>query len=323
MKGKILEQLRKTDSVVSGEILSAALGLSRVSIWKHIQGLKERGYEIDATARGYRLVKSPDIPYAWEFPERCYRIHYVGQVDSTMKLARKMARKGAPAFTIVVADTQTQGRGRMKRVWRSEKGGLYFTLIIRPAVALIHSARINLYAAIILAGTLNKMFSIDARVKWPNDILVQEKKLAGLLTEMEAESDQVVFMNIGIGINVNNNPTPHEPSAVTLKKLMGHPVSRIELLSSFLDDFTAGFSMATSHEVIDRWKQSTVTLNRPVEVVTPRDVTRGVAVDIDENGGLMIQQPDGTIKTVVYGDCFHQELPGVAMNTGTGHKCSP
>ena len=310
--------MREKSEVVSGETLSAVLGLSRVSIWKHIQGLKEKGYEINATARGYRLVKSPDIPYAWEFPGYRYRIHYVEQVDSTMKLARKMARKGEPAFTVVVADAQTRGRGRMKRVWRSEPGGVYFTLILRPSVALTHSARINLYAAIILAGTLNKMFSIDARVKWPNDILVHEKKLAGLLTEMEVESDQVVYMNIGIGINVNNNPAPHEPGAATLHKLLGHPVSRIELLSSFLDDFTAGFSMAASPEVIDRWKQSTVTLNRPVDVVTPRDVTRGMAVDVDENGGLMIRQPDGTIKTVVYGDCFHQKTPAAGHAHGDG-----
>ncbi len=307
MKGKILKQLRKHAAVVSGETLSAALGLSRVSIWKHIQGLKGVGYEIDATSRGYRLVKSPDTPYAWEFPDRLDQIHYFDQVDSTMEMAREMARTGCPPLTVVVADTQTRGRGRMKRVWRSGKGGLYFTIILRPSVALAHSARINLYAAIILTRTLNTMFAVDARVKWPNDILVNEKKLAGLLTEVEAESDQVIYMNIGIGINVNNDPTSDEAGATTLRHLLGHPVSRIKLLTSFLNDFEADFSMASSKMVIDWWKQSTVTLNRSVEVVTPRAVTRGMAVDIDGQGGLMIRQRDGSIQTVVYGDCFHRD----------------
>ncbi len=307
LKAQILEQLRKHEAVVSGETLSAILGLSRVSIWKHIQGLKGAGYEINATSRGYQLVKSPDTPYAWEFPDRLGRVHYYDRVDSTMKIAREMARAGCPPLTVVVAGAQTHGRGRMKRVWRSGKGGLYFTIILRPSVALAHSARINLYAAIILARTLNTMFAIDAKVKWPNDILVDEKKLAGLLTEVEAESDQVVYMNIGIGINVNNDPMPDEADATTLRKLLGHQVSRIKLLASFIDDFELDFSMASSKRVIDWWKQSTVTLNRPVEVVTPRAVTKGVAVDIDEHGGLMIRQRDGSIQTVVYGDCFHRE----------------
>jgi len=307
LKGKILERLREKSEVVSGETLSAVLGLSRVSIWKHVQGLKERGYEINASTKGYRLTQSPDTPYAWEFPERRDFIHYFDQIDSTMKQARNMARAGCPPMTVVVAGIQTQGRGRMDRLWRSGKGGLYFTIILRPLIELTDSARINLHAATVLAGTLKKMFSFDAKVKWPNDILVNEKKIAGLLTEMEAESDRIIYMNIGIGINVNNDPTSHEPGASTLRRLVGRPVSRKHLLASFLDDFEADFSTATSNKVIKRWKQSTMTLNRQVEVVTPHAVTRGKAIDIDENGGLMILQNDGSIKTVVYGDCFHQD----------------
>jgi BirA family biotin operon repressor/biotin-[acetyl-CoA-carboxylase] ligase len=307
LKGKILEQLREKSEVVSGEMLSTVLGLSRVSIWKHIQGLKERGYDINASAKGYRLIQSPDNPYAWELPERQDDIHYFDRIDSTMKQARKMARAGCPPMTVVVAGIQTRGRGRMDRLWRSGKGGLYFTIILRPSIALTDSARINLYTATVLAETLKKTFTIDAKVKWPNDILVNEKKIAGLLTEMEVESDRITFMNIGIGINVNNDPTSHEPGASTLQRLVGRPVSRKHLLASFLDDFEADFSNATSNKVIKRWKQSTMTLNRRVEVVTPRAVIRGQAIDIDENGGLMILQDDGSIKTVVYGDCFHRD----------------
>ena len=309
MKGQILKLLRNEAAVISGEVLSTRLGLSRVSIWKHIQGLKGMGYEIDATAKGYRLVKSPDIPFAWEFPGREDHIHYYERASSTMGIAREMARQRCPEMTVVVAGIQTKGRGRMNRLWRSGKGGLYFTLVLRPAVAPVNGARINLYAATVLARTLKEVFDIDAGVKWPNDILVDEKKVSGLLSEMEAEFDRVTYMNIGIGINVNNDPTHHESGATTLKHLLGRSVSRVDFLASFLDAFEANLSTAVSNQVIDQWKQSTVTLNRPVKVVTPRSVTEGVAVDVDENGGLMIRQKDGSIKTVVYGDCFHGDGP--------------
>ena len=305
MKGKILNLLKNETTVISGEALSARLGLSRVSIWKHIQGLKGMGYEIDTTAKGYRLVESPDIPFAWEFPNREDRIHYFERVPSTMGIAREMARQGCPQMTVVVAGIQTKGRGRMNRSWRSGKGGLYFTLVLRPVVAPINGARVNLYAASVLTETLRDVFGINAGVKWPNDILVDGKKVSGLLSEMEAEFDRVTYMNIGIGINVNNDPTHYEPGATSLKYLLGRSVSQVDLLTSLLDAFEADFSMAVSNQVIDQWKQFTVTLNRSVKVVTPRAVTEGVAVDIDGNGGLMIRQKDGSIKTVVYGDCFH------------------
>jgi BirA family biotin operon repressor/biotin-[acetyl-CoA-carboxylase] ligase len=304
MKGKILKLLKNRTAVISGEALSRRLGLSRVSIWKHIQGLKGMGYEIDATTKGYRLVKSPDIPFAWEFPNREDRIHFFERVPSTMGIARDMARKGCPEMTVVVAGTQTKGRGRMDRFWRSGKGGLYFSLVLRPAVAPINGARVNLYAANILAKTLRDVFGIDAGVKWPNDILVDGKKVSGLLSEMEAEFDRVTYMNVGIGINVNNDPTHAEPGATSLKRLLGRSISLVDLLASFLDAFEASLSMALSRQVIDQWKQFAVTLNRSVKVVTPRTVTEGVAVDIDENGGLIIRKNDGSFKTVVYGDCF-------------------
>ena len=228
MKGKILKLLKNRTAVISGEALSRRLGLSRVSIWKHIQGLKGMGYEIDATTKGYRLVKSPDIPFAWEFPNREDRIHYFERVPSTMGIARDMARKGCPEMTVVVAGIQTKGRGRMNRLWRSGKGGLYFSLVLRPAVTPINGARVNLYAANILAKTLRDAFGIDAGVKWPNDILVDGKKMSGLLSEMEAEFDRVTFMNIGIGINVYNDPTHDEPGATSLKHLLGRSVSLVD-----------------------------------------------------------------------------------------------
>ncbi|GAF85753.1 unnamed protein product, partial [marine sediment metagenome] len=139
MKGQILKILRKENEVVSGEMLSSELGITRVSIWKHIRRLRESGYSIIGTPKGYRLINSPDIPFSWEFPERESQIHYFSEVTSTMDVAKDLARKGCPDFTVVVAGHQKKGRGRLKRIWFSSEGGLYFTIVLRPKISPVVS----------------------------------------------------------------------------------------------------------------------------------------------------------------------------------------
>ena len=159
MKDQILKILRQHEGVVSGEGLSTDLGISRVAIWKHIQKLQESGYKIKSTSKGYCLQSSPDTPFAWEFPQRMSRMRYVERTSSTMDIARAMARKGAPDFTVVVAGLQEKGRGRLKRVWQSPKGGLYFTMVLRPEMSPMLSPRINFAASLVLAQTLEKVCS--------------------------------------------------------------------------------------------------------------------------------------------------------------------
>jgi len=290
--------------VVSGEVLSDTLGISRVSIWKHIRKLQALGYRIDSTPKGYRLIDSPDAPFPWEFPGREGRMHYMPEVTSTMAVARDMARKGCPHLTVVVADRQTQGRGRLKRRWLSDQGGLYFTTVLRPEIPIALTPRLNFLASLVLARTVQQLFHIDARVKWPNDILVKGKKLAGMLSEMEAEADLVNFVNIGIGVNVNNDPTDKEPGATSLKNLGGKSFPRKKLLAGFLDAFEKRLDPLSLDTVISEWKRYTVTLNQPVRVVTRRETTEGIAVDLDDTGALILRLPDGTQKKIVSGDCF-------------------
>ena len=133
-KGQILHLLRKEGDTVSGEVLSTALGLSRTAVWKQVRKLQELGYAIEASAKGYRLDGSPDAPLPWEFPGREETVHYFTEVSSTMDIARKLARDGCPPFSVVVADRQTKGRGRLQRSWHSEPGGLYFTVVLRPSL---------------------------------------------------------------------------------------------------------------------------------------------------------------------------------------------
>lgn len=307
MKGRILNILKTETGVVSGETLSARLGISRVSVWKHIKKLKEVGYDIDATPKGYLLIRSPDALFPWEFGNRESKIHYFDAVDSTMDIARDLARNHHPHLTVVIADRQKKGRGRLKRTWLSSEGGLYFTIILRPKIPPALSAKFNFAASMILAQTLRNMYKIDAMVKWPNDILVDNKKISGILSEMAAETDRVDFINIGVGINVNNDPTPREPAATSIKKILGREVSRKALLRTFLDHFEQLLNDSDLENVVSEWKKYTETLNRHVRVVTTRDVSEGLAVDVDDNGALMLKLADGSLKKIIYGDCFYKE----------------
>lgn len=306
MKGPILKILREEKGIVSGENLSCQLGITRVSIWKHIRKLQELGYNIITTPKGYQIASSPDVLFPWEFPEREKKIHYFTEVTSTMDIARDMARKGCPHFTVVMAGRQNKGRGRLKRVWFSDEGGLYFTTVLRPQIPPAISHKVNFSASLVLARTLRKMYGIDARVKWPNDILVDGKKVSGMLSEMEAEADMVTFINVGLGINVNNDPTRDEPKASSLKNILGRKISRKNFLSEFLDEFEKQIDNVDFDNVIPEWKKYTITLNQHVRIVTNHDVSEGLAADVDENGALVLELSDGSTKRIIYGDCFHR-----------------
>jgi len=305
MKKHILSILREEKAIVSGETLSAHLGISRVSIWKHIKKLHSLGYNIEATSKGYRLINSPDALYPWEFTGRESKIHYFEEVTSTMDVARDMARNNCPDFTVVIAGQQRKGRGRMKRIWLSSKGGLYFTIVLRPQIPPALCYRFSFAASMVLARTLRRLYEIEAVVKWPNDILVNGKKISGLLSEMEAETDMVAYVNIGVGINVNNDPTSSEPMASSLKKMLGEEIPRKQLLSEFLDEYEFLLQSRALNDVISEWKKYTVTLNRHVKIVTRNEESEGLALDVDENGALLLKLEDGTVKKIIHGDCFH------------------
>lgn len=306
MKSRILKILKNSEGIVSGQALSAQLGISRVSVWKHIQKLQELGYAIPSSAKGYRIENSPDVPYPWEFPGRESRIIYHEELTSTMDAAKNLARQGCPDFTTVIAGRQVSGRGRLKREWLSAKGGLYFTMVLRPDLPPVLSFRVSFLASLTLARILNEMFGVDVRVKWPNDLLVDERKISGMLSELEAEADRVDFINVGVGVNVNNDPSAIEPAAISLKAILGRKVSKKDILARYLDEFEHKMKEADFDQVIGEWKKYSVTLNRYVKVVTANQVTEGEASDVDETGALIIKVADGSLKKILYGDCFHQ-----------------
>ncbi|MBR9986910.1 MAG: biotin--[acetyl-CoA-carboxylase] ligase [Desulfosarcina sp.] len=304
-KQTIYNILNRADGVVSGETLSAELGVSRVSIWKHIQGLVKSGISIASSPKGYRLTRDPDSLVPWAFEAWQDRIHYFHETGSTMDEAMLMARKGCADFTVVVAQRQTCGRGRMQRTWLSADGGLYFTVVVRPDIPMMLAGLVNLAAAVDMAALLRSLYQVEACLKWPNDILVNQHKLCGVLSQMEAEGDQVAHINIGIGLNVNNAPETEAPMATSLKAALGRPVPRRAILVAFLNDFERRMATFDPRIVIDEWKSNNVTIGRWVRVITFKDMVEGTAVDVDPLGGLILQLADGTSQTVMHGDCFH------------------
>ncbi|HUV07383.1 MAG TPA: biotin--[acetyl-CoA-carboxylase] ligase [Spirochaetia bacterium] len=325
IRGRILALLREQTGTVSGEKMSRALGVSRVSIWKHIARMREAGYPIEAGPRGYRLDAGEpglelDILSAWEFtpsefksleiPGPGYKVHYFEEIDTTMEEARLLAEKGCPDGTLVIAGRQRRGRGRGQRVWISEEGGLYFTLVLRPDLPLMQAHRALFGASVALAETLRKHYGLEARIKWPNDVLVGGKKIAGMLADIQSRSDMIRYLNLGIGINVNNDPGDLFPESCSVSGLTGRRVPRKGLLLSFLRELDDWRRRPEDGSLIRAWKSLSATIGCPVRIVSPGGQVTGTAVDVDETGALIVEGPDGGRKRVFYGDCHDRIGPG-------------
>ena len=315
MKGKILKALRESGDYLSGETLSKQLGISRVSIWKHIRSLKADGYIIEASPRGYRLLSSPNSLLPYEFPGLEQGIYYFQEIGSTMDAARELTKRGAGEGTIVIAEAQTHGRGRLSREWLSPEGGIYFTLILRPKISPAYASRINLMAAVAVAATIRKLFGLKAELKWPNDVLIEGRKVCGILAEMDAETDVINFVNLGIGINANTSVPRFEKMATSLKDALGKEISRKEFLSALLLEIKRRQALLMEEDLLEEWKKLSVTLNKDVKVIAPGEVIVGRAIDVDTTGALIIRDMNGSLRNAVAGDCIH--LTEEALNTDT------
>jgi len=316
MKGQILESLRECSEYLSGETLSNQLGVSRVSIWKHIHSLERDGYIIEAAPKGYKLISSPDLLLPYEFPSLEQSIHYFPEIGSTMDVARDLAIRGAGEGTIVLAEAQARGRGRLSREWLSPKGGIYFTLILRPRINPAYAPRINLMASVAVATTIRKLFGLNAELKWPNDVLIEGRKVCGILAEMDAEMDVVNFVNVGIGINANTSIPHFEKTATSLKDALGREISRKEVFSALLVEIERRQALLMEADLLEEWKKFSATLNRDVRIVAPGEVIVGRAIDIDTTGALIVKERNGSLKKAMAGDCIH--LREEAANTNIG-----
>ncbi|MFA5350334.1 MAG: biotin--[acetyl-CoA-carboxylase] ligase [Candidatus Omnitrophota bacterium] len=316
LKEKIIEYLKKEHEYISGDEIASRLGVSRQGLWKHIQDLKDSGYDIVAVPHlGYRLESSPDRLFALEIAYSlntkfiAKKIHYFDYLSSTMDMAMQLGIQGASNGTLVLAESQTKGRGRLGRSWFSPKyKGIYFSLILRPNIPPSASPMLTLLAAVSICEAVKKIVSLDAQIKWPNDVFICNKKIAGILTEMNAEVDKVNFVVIGIGLNVNNDKKSLIAQATSLKEQAGQSISRILLLQELLRRIENNYSILEDkgvQAIIDKWRSFTLTLGRRVKVYYQDKHVEGAAVDIDQDGALLIRKDSGLMQKVFSGDVIH------------------
>lgn len=308
MKTKILKRLKESDSFVSGETISEELGITRSAVWKNINLLRSEGYVIDSVRnKGYRLVSSPDVPDEKLILEKLHtnvigkKLIVLKSVDSTNDEAKRLTRSSYEDGVVIVALKQLAGKGRMGRKWSSdEEGGLYFSFILRPELPPSDIASITLASGYAVCLAIREYTGIDARIKWPNDIIAGNKKLCGILTEMAAQSDRIDYVVTGIGINVNNASFPDEirDKATSLRLETGRIFDRSDFLASVLnmiDKVMSLFLVSLSTDDMDQFKTLCATLGREVSVKRGNTVITGIASDISASGELIVKTDSGEI----------------------------
>ena len=318
MRKIILELLgQHPEQYVSGEEISRQLAVSRTAIWKHMQTLKQAGYEIESHPRlGYRLKTRPDLLLPYEIRDILRtkivgqkEIYYFADVESTNTEAKKQANLGCPEGSISLSEAQTKGRGRLSRSWFSPSGkGIWLSVVFRPPFNPHDAPKCTLMAAVAVTKAIQSMTGIECGIKWPNDILYQGKKIVGILTEMNAEIDAINYIVIGMGINVNikqqDFPDELTESATSLSVVAGHTISRLSLLNAVLVELEQAYEEVVQYgfsKMLDEWRKLSITLGKKVNVIGSGKEFSGTAVDIDHDGGLLVQTEAG-IERVLAGD---------------------
>jgi len=319
----VLQVLRDAGDAISGERLAAQMGLSRAAVWKRVHRLKAQGYVIEGSPRrGYRLLAVPDKLLPEEILQglktRSFMgpVHHFETLASTNDLAKELAARGAPEGTVVVAETQTGGRGRLGREWNSPPGvGLYISLVLRPMLPPVELPQITLTTAVAVVRAVRRVAGVAPGIKWPNDLLLNGKKLGGILTEMETESDRIRHVVVGLGLNVNNPGFPVElvATATSLTLAAGGAFSRVNLLKAWLEEFEELYGRFLNQgfpEILEEWKRFTVTLGRMVTVRQgPREIS-GLALDVAPDGALLLRTAAGEIVRVTSGEITPEPARG-------------
>jgi birA, biotin-[acetyl-CoA-carboxylase] ligase region len=303
---------------ISGEGLSETLGVSRTAVWKQVRHLLSEGYEIESSPKkGYRICTPADILTAAEvcpglateiFGKKDY--FYFREIDSTNNRARILASEGYPEGTVVVAEKQTAGRGRRGREWYSPaQQGVYVSLILRPVLPLEEISRISLVTAVAVAQTFATELSLNPRIKWPNDVLIDNKKIAGILSEAVTDMDGVEYIVVGIGLNINNDidgfPTDLRTEPTSVRVLNSLSNSRVEILQGLLrhlEYYYLQLLRGNFTVTLEKARSLSMVIGREVHLDNGKDFIAGEAVDIDDNGFLMVRDHNGTIHTIMSGE---------------------
>jgi BirA family biotin operon repressor/biotin-[acetyl-CoA-carboxylase] ligase len=297
VKAYILEQFRRQKGAFyTGEALAGALGVSRVAVWKGVKALEAAGYPIEGDEKGYRWIQEKesltgdDFLYPWEFGEREKFFHHWVSTDSTMNRAAELAGRHYPGGSIITAEEQTSGRGRNGQKWNSQKGGLFFTLLERPSLSALEYPKLSMAAQIASAKAISRLSGKRALLRWPNDIYINSRKIAGILTEFRSEGDRLDWIGIGMGINVNNSAN----HSANLAELVGHTLSRREVLLAVLDEWDK-IKNADSYELGKSWNSMAEGRGQKVLAVEckekeKRPIDKGVFLGVDVLGRGVIKK---------------------------------
>lgn len=319
-RNQIIEAfLHAGDQFVSGTDLSTQVGISRTAIWKHVQALEEMGFEFESVTRlGHRLTRVPNLliePLLRQYLTKGSALgqHVIWQqsVASTNIVAAKLARQGIPHGTIITAQEQTGGRGRRGKAWFSPPSGLWFSIVLNRPLPLRRAAELTLLTSVAVRRALREQTNLPVQIKWPNDLLLHNKKTCGILAEIRADGENVQHAVVGIGINTNipkeDFPEDVQSIATSFVAEGATPLSHAVLVADILKHLEPMYDSLVRSEagflaVIDEWREACATLGNPVRIQTPTGLLEGVAMDIDESGVLYVKQPDGTTTPVHSGD---------------------
>jgi len=316
MEDKILNQLKQAKDYISGESLSLILNVSRTAIWKHIKNLKSKGYIIDGVSnKGYKLISSPDLLNKSELLSLLKtsvigrNIIHFDDIDSTNIKAKELAQKNIEDGSIVIAEKQTLGNGRFNRKWVSPPGGLWFSLILRPTIPPTEAPKITQIAAASIYKTLSDL-NINATIKWPNDILLNDKKLCGILAEMKCDMDSVHYLVLGIGMNINVAERNFDESiksiATSLQIEFNKQFARCEILSKFLSNFEVLYNKFLNNldlsETISICRSHSNIFGKQAKLITYSAEEIVTCISLSDTGDLIVMDSSGNEKAVLTGE---------------------
>lgn len=323
LKDKVLGFLKKEVDYKSGQEISEQIGVTRSAVWKVIKKLQQEGYQIDSsTKKGYRLVETPNIITAAEVRANLkteylgHDIDYNEVIDSTNIKAKALARSGKEEGTLVIADCQEGGKGRLGRAWASPSGtGIWMSLILRPKILPQYASQITLVAGLSMCEAIREATGLDVQIKWPNDLVVNGKKVCGILTEMSAEMEGVNYIILGIGVNVNTMSFEEElPFATSLAKEAHEEFSRKDIIVSFLEkfekDYTIYKTFPSLEKFLSRYEENCITLHKKVKLIKNEEERIATALHVTKEGSLVVQLEDGSIEEVISGEISVRGLYG-------------
>jgi len=320
---KVLSILEREERPVSGEDISAELKITRSAVWKQINELRALGYGISSSQKeGYKLVKKSGRLLPYEVQKKLKtrfigkKMRYFENTPSTIWIGKEIGSEGDGEKNnglVIIAEEQTGGMGRLGRAWVSPAGGIWVTILLKPKIPIDRVFMVTMAGSIAVAKSIRKEYDLGALIKWPNDIFVGGKKIAGLHLELSAEADRIHHCLLSIGIDVNVPVTRFAPELrATITSIcheIGKEVDRTALLARFLREFENRYLLIESGEyetILREWKSLSLTLEHHVQIHTMRNSFEGEAIDIDEFGALLVRKDNGRIERVISGDCIQR-----------------